>query len=336
MTDLGKIDRDVFERIIHPQLGSQREDVDVGPQHGIDFGVLDIGEQAVVIGTDPISLLPELGLERAGALAIEIVLTDVAVSGIAPTHLAVNLTLPPEWDDENLAAAWTGIASKAKDLGVSIVSGHTARYPSIDSSWVGGATALGVGPHTDIVRPDGAMPGDRLVMTTGPAAEFAGLCATVFPEAVGLAPETVAVAQERVDDIAAVADARAAFETGGVTSMHDATEGGIAGGLNEMASGAGAGFDIDADRIPIKPGVQAVCEAAGIDPWHVTSAGTLLLTVDPDRVDAVVNALTNRGTTAAVVGSVTDETGVSVDGRAVASPDSDPAWGVFAQLSEDN
>lgn len=336
MTELGKIDRDVFDRIIYPRLGSQREDVTVGPQHGVDFGVLDIGGQAVVIGTDPVSLLPELGLERAGALAVEIVLTDIAVSGLEPTHLAINLTLPPDWSDEALETAWGGIASKARSLGVSIVSGHTARYPGIDSSWVGGATALGVGSHADIVRPDGATPGDRLVMTTGPAAEFAGLVGTLFPKALGLDPETVAIAQERVDDITAVGDARAAFDAGEITAMHDATEGGIAGGLVEMARGAGVGFEINAERVPVQPGVQAVCEAVGVDPWHVTSAGTLLLAVAPEYEDAVVEALTDRGTTAAGIGRVTDERGVSVDGCTVCSPDGDPAWDVFDQLSAES
>ena len=333
MSDLGKIDGETFDSVIYPNLGARRDDVAVGPRHGVDFGVLDIGEQAVVVATDPISVLPELGWARAGRLALEIVLTDVAVSGVAPTHLAVNLTLPPSWSDEDLEAMWTGLSSHADRLGVSIVSGHTARYPGIDSSWVGGATVLGVGTHDDIVRPDGARPGDDIVVTTGPAAEIAGLLATLYPEQLGLPPETVATAQERVEDISAVADARAAFDAGGVTAMHDATEGGVAGGLVEMAGGAGVRFDIDADAMPLAPGVAAVCEAVDVDPWTVTSAGTLLMTVRSGGAVAVAEAIRTRGTPAAVVGTVTDGDGVFVDGDRLSAPDSDPSWAVFERFS---
>lgn len=333
MSDLGKIDGETFDSVIYPNLGARRDDVAVGPRHGVDFGVLDIGEQAVVVATDPISVLPELGWARAGRLALEIVLTDVAVSGVAPTHLAVNLTLPPSWSDEDLEAMWTGLSSHADRLGVSIVSGHTARYPGIDSSWVGGATVLGVGTHDDIVRPDGARPGDDIVVTTGPAAEITGLLATLYPEQLGLPPETVATAQERVEDISAVADARAAFDAGGVTAMHDATEGGVAGGLVEMAGGAGVRFDIDADAMPLAPGVAAVCEAVDVDPWTVTSAGTLLMTVRSGGAAAVAEAIRTSGTPAAVVGTVTDGDGVFVDGNRLSAPDSDPSWAVFERFS---
>lgn len=334
MSDLGKIDRAVFEEIIYPNLGAERGDVTVGPRHGVDFGVLDVGGQAVVIATDPVSLLPELGLERAGRLALEIVLTDVAVSGIAPTHLAITLTLPPEWSDDELATVWRGISDHAERLGVSIVSGHTARYPGIDSSWVGGATVLGVGDHDDLVRPDGARPGDRLVVTTGPAAEIAGLLATLFPEQLGLDAETVATAQARVDDIAAVADARAAFDAGGVTAMHDATEGGVVGGLIEMARGAGVRIDVEREAVPIRPGVEAVCDAVDLDPWTVTSAGSLLLTVEPGRADGVVAALRERGTPAAVAGTVGEGSGVFLDDERVAAPEADPSWAVFDRFGE--
>jgi len=333
MSDLGKIDREVFERIIYPELGADREDVTVGPRHGVDFGVLDVGGRALVVATDPISVLPELGWERAGRLALDIVLTDVAVSGVAPTHLAVNLTLPPSWSDDDLAAMWTGLAGHADRLGVSIVSGHTARYPGVDSSWVGGATVMGVGDHGDIVRPDGASPGDEIVVTTGPAAEITGLLATLFPEQLGLPAETVATAQSRVDDIAAVEDARAAFAAGGVTAMHDATEGGVVGGLVEMARGAGVRFDVDSDSVPRRPGVDAVCDAVDIDLWQVTSAGTLLVTVEEGHGGAVADAVRERGTPAAVVGDVSDGEGVFVDGDRMRPPASDPAWDAFDRLS---
>ena len=332
MSDLGKIDRDLFDTVIYPELGADREDVTLGPTHGIDFGVIDVGGDALVTATDPLSVLPDLGFQRAGRFALDVVLADVAVSGIPPTHLSVTFTLPPEMTDDELAAMWHGFAGRAEEAGVSVVTGHTARYSGVDYSWVGGATVLGVGSHEDIVRPDGTRPGDKLVVGTGPGAEVAGLFATLFPAQIGLSPDRTATAQERLADTALVEDAIAATNAGNVSAMHDATEGGITGALIEMADGAGVRFDVDSDAVPVADGVEALCDALDIDPWHVSSCGTLLAAVDPADTDNVVDALQDHGTPAAVVGEVTDGSGLYVDDTRQSHPGADPSWEAFARL----
>jgi hydrogenase expression/formation protein HypE len=331
---LGKVDREFFEATIYPHLGADRGDVAIGPRHGVDFGVLDVGGLAVVTAADPLSVLPELGLDRAGRLAIDIVLADVAVSGIAPTHATVSLALPPAMADETAAAIWAAMSDHARELGVSVAAAHVGRYPGVDSSWVGGATALGVGDREDLVRPDGARPGDAIVISTGPAAEVAGLFATLFPDRLGLPSSTLATARERVDDIEAVRDAVTAAAAGDVTAMHDATEGGIQGGLVEMARGAGVRFDVERAAVPVRAGVEAVCEAVGVDPWRATSCGTLLIAVDPSDAERVVSALRDRGTLAAVVGAASEGEGVYVDGERVERPSVDPSWAAFAELAD--
>jgi hydrogenase expression/formation protein HypE len=331
---LGKIDREVFESVIAPNLGADRDDVALGPTYGVDFGVISAGEQVAVVATDPVSILPGLGFERAGRLALDIVLADVAVSGIAPTHVAVNLTLPPEMTDDELAAAWRGFADHARELDVAIVAGHTARYSGIEFSWVGGATAVGLGDIDELVRPDGARPGDALVISTGPAAEVAGLFSHLFGDQLDLATADLADARARLDDIPVVRDALAAARASDVSAIHDATEGGLVGAFAEMAAGAGVRFEVDRERVPIQPGVEAVCDALAVDPWAVTSAGTLVVTALPAAADAVVEALERQGTPAAVCGSVVEGEGVFIDGERVEPPERDPSWAAFAALSE--
>ncbi|MCJ0618913.1 AIR synthase family protein [Haloarcula hispanica] len=332
MSDLGKIDRELFDTVIYPELGADREDVTLGPTHGIDFGVIDVGGDALVTATDPLSVLPDLGFERAGRFALDVVLADVAVSGIAPSHLSVTFTLPPAMSDDELAAMWHGFAGRAEEVGVSVVTGHTARYAGVDYSWVGGATVLGVGSHDDIVRPDGARAGDKLVVGTGPGAEVTGLFANLFPEQIGLSPDRTAIAQERLADTALVEDAMAATNAGNVTAMHDATEGGITGAFIEMADGASERFDVDSEAMPVAEGVGALCDALDIDPWHVSSCGTLLAAVNPADADSVVDALRDRGTPAAVVGEVTNGSGLYVDGTRQSNPGADPSWEAFGRL----
>ncbi|PSP37846.1 hydrogenase expression protein [Halobacteriales archaeon QH_7_65_31] len=328
MPELGKVGGEFFDEIIAPNLGAEREDIQIGPQAGVDFGVLDVGDRALVLATDPLSFPPGLGFARAGRFALDICLADVAVSGIAPSHVAVGLTLPPEMTDEQFATAWRAIDERSRELGVSVATGHTARYAGVQFPWVGAATVLGVGDHGDVIRPDGARPGDALLVTTGPAAETTGLFASMFPERLGLDAETVAAGQARLDDVACVEDclALAEFDT---HAMHDATECGVQGGLVEMAESAGVRFDIDPEAFVYGDGVRAVCDAIGVDPLQVTSSGTLLVAIDPDDADRAVERLEAQGTPASVVGTVSEGEGVFANGERLRHPGTDPSWAVY-------
>ena len=332
MPDTGKVSRRFFEERIAPRLGAERDDVAIGPTHGVDFGVLDVGGRAVVTATDPVSVLPDLGWARAGRFAVDIVLADVAVSGIPPSHLTVSLSLPPEMTDGEFDRLWAAVDAECRDLGVSIVTGHTARYPGASYPWVGAATAMAVGAHDDVVRPDGARPGDDLLVTKGPAVEAVGLLSTLFPEAVPLEGEALSTAQARLDEASCVRDAVAAAAAGEVTAMHDATEGGLLGALHEMSEAAGVRLAVDADAVPLRPGVETACEALEMDPWQATTSGTLLIAVDPADTDAVVDALEMRETPVGVAGRVEAGSGVVVDGADAAEPDGDSSWAVYERL----
>ncbi|ELZ80621.1 hydrogenase expression protein [Haloferax sp. Atlit-4N] len=338
MTDLGKVDREFFDEYIYPRLGAARDDVALGPTHGVDFGLLDIDGTAVAIATDPVSVLPALGFERAGRFAIDIVLSDIAVSGLDPSHLAVSFTLPPEMTDEQFAELWGAMHDEADDLGVSIVTGHTARYAGCSYPWVGGATALAVGDHDDVVRPDGARPGDDVLVTKGPGVEATGLLTTLFPDAFAdLDDDVLAAAQARLDETDAVRDAMTVSAAGGrgVHAMHDATECGVHGALNEIAESAGVQLEIDESSIPFRPGVRETCDFLGIDPWRSTTAGSLVVATDPDVTDDVVAALDARGTPVGVAGTVVAGEGVVVDGERIEHPDVDPSWAAYDRLASE-
>ena len=335
MEDLGKVDRPFFEEFVYPHLGTDRDDVLVGPRHGVDFGAVEIGERVLALATDPVFVMPELGFERAAWFAVHILLSDVAVSGLEPTHLAVDFNLPPETTDEQFRTIWEVFDREATELGVSIVTGHTARYADCRFPMVGGGTAMAVGDPEDLVRPDGARPGDEIIVTKGPAVEATGVTSVLFGDQLDLPTETVEVAKERFYDASPVRDALVAAGAGPVTAMHDATERGLYGGLVEVAESASVRFDIERNRIPVPPGVAETCEVLGMDPWSASSSGTLVITAAPGGGDDVVAALDEEGVPAAVVGSVAEGRGVSVDGERIEYPESDPFWGTVEGLMAD-
>lgn len=332
--ETGKISRRFFEERIATRLGADREDTAIGPKYGVDFGVVSVGGRAIVTATDPISVLPGLGFERAGEFAIGVVLSDIAVSGIAPTHLTVSFSLPPGMTDAEFDRLWGSIDAECRDLGVSIVTGHTARYAECSYPWVGAATGIAVGDPEAIVRPDGARPGDDVLVTNGPAVEAVGLLTTLFPDAVGLSGDALETAQARLDDVGAVRDALVAAANGDVTAMHDATEGGLFGAFAEMADSAGVELSIETEAVPRLAGVERACEALGMDPWRATTSGTLVIAIDPADTEDVLEALRERGTAVARVGHVEAGEGVEVDGERLGSVEGDASWPVYERLLE--
>lgn len=332
MADLGKVDRAFFEEYVYPHLGADRDDVLIGPRHGVDFGAVEIGEQVLALATDPVFVMPELGFERAAWFAVHILLSDVAVSGLGPTHLSVDFNLPPETTDEQFRTIWETFDREAREIGTSVVTGHTARYAGCSYPTIGGGTAIAIGDPDDLVRPDGARPGDEVIVTKGPAVEATGMTSVLFADLLELPPETVEAATDRFDDMSPVRDALVAAEAGPVTAMHDATERGLYGALAEVAAAGGVRLNVERDRIPVLPGVLEVCEFFGMDPWPASSSGTLVLAVAPGGADDVLAALEGAGVPAAVVGEAGDGQGVYVDGVLIEYPDEDPFWPTVEEL----
>jgi len=328
---VGKIDADFFEEHISPNLGADQDSVVVGPRHGIDFGVLAVGDQRVIVATDPVSVVPQLGFARAGKLALHSVLSDVAVSGVPPAFLSVNVMLPTEMTDAEFAELWEAMTAECERLGVSVVTGHTARQ-DVSFPWIGGATAMGIGGAEQIVRPDGARPGDKILLTNGPGIEVAGVFAAIVGDQLAVDENLIHHAEARLDGTTLVRDALTATSAGPVTAMHDATECGLQGALVEMADVSGLNFAVSSDSLPDQRDVTAICEAVDLDPWNVSSRGTLLITTPEASADAIVTALEDRDTPVAVIGGVHEGDGATIDGNRVTHPGTDPAWEPFRSL----
>ena len=203
-----------------------------------------------------------------------------------------------------------------------------------------GATCLALGDDDAYVTPTMARPGDAVVVTKGAAIEATALFAATFPDRLteGVGEDTVRAADALFESMTVVPEAVIARQFGlrdaGVTSMHDATEGGVLGGVLEVAIASGTGIRVDLDAIPIRPEVRAVCDHVGIDPYISISEGTLIATVVRERAEAYVAALADAGIEAAVVGEAlpaAEGRTLVIKGRPrpLAHPGLDPFWGAF-------
>jgi hydrogenase expression/formation protein HypE len=337
---IGKIDEAAFRSLVNGKFGRRDPSVIVPPRTGVDAGVVDLGRgRVLVVAEDPIFTMPRLPLEMFGRFTVHIGASDVAVMGVRPRYMTYTLLLPPETPRDDVRRIVDAIHVTARDLGIAIVGGHTGYYPGFTAPTIGGITVFAVARRKDIVTPAGARPGDEIILTKGPAIETAGLLATLREEELllrfpaGLVDRAKALARS----ITVVDDALAAAAAGGVTAMHDATEGGVMGGLFEIAAASGVGMDVDESLFVYPDEVRMVCEAFALDPVRSIAEGSLLLTVRPGRSAAVLARLKRKRIAASVVGRVLKDrrrrTIRRADGRIerLEVPEQDPFWPAFFQ-----
>jgi hydrogenase expression/formation protein HypE len=93
----------------------------------------------------------------------------------------------------------------------------------------------------------------------------------------------------------------------GVRAARDATRGGLASALNEIADAAGVAIEIMEADLPLRAEVKGVCEILGLDPLYLANEGTLVLFVPPDQAGAALAAMraTPAGSGACIIGRAT-------------------------------
>jgi hydrogenase maturation factor len=261
-------------------------------------------------------------------------------SGLKPKYLSIDLNLPMEITKEQLLIMWDTIHKECKKLGVVVITGHTARYENCNYPMVGGATIVGVGELDEYVTPRLAKKGDVMIISKGPAIEASGIFATMFPDRLEkqFGKTFSEKAQGLFYKMSVVEDALTAVKVGvrdnGITSMHDATECGIWGGLYEVAQAAGLGVRIVKKDIVVEECVPEICDFFGIDPYASISEGTLIATCCPQKADAVIKALAKKGIKSSVVGELIDPNKGMVlvekgKEKKLVHPIVDPFWRAF-------
>ncbi len=342
---IGKIPPEAFSEYIYPHLGALQDGVLFGPQSGGDVGVVRVAHGIVMESTtDPVFVVPQYGWDRVAWFAVNILESDEATSDLPPNLMTVDLNLPWPMSTEDFSHFWQAWDRTIKQLGITIISGHTARYEGCNFPMVGGTTVMGIGPEDQYMTPNMARPSDFLLCIKGSTIETTGLFAAIFSEWIRreLGDAGYEAADRLFDQMSVVEDARQVASVGvrqqGVIAMHDAAECGVIGGVHEIVECSRVGIELWEDHVLICPEVKAVTARLGIDPLIAISEGTLLFTVTEDAVDRVTPLLAHQ-IDAGVIGRV-----IGIDeGRwrikngvrqPLVHPGVDPFWEAFGHLVE--
>jgi len=311
LPQLGKLDRESFNRIILPRLGKDDPRVLIGPRHGVDAAVVALDDapagrrRVMAVAEDPTFGMPVF-MPSFGWGIVHICASDVAVLGIKPEFLTICLMMPPGTPEPDLERTWQQVHDECSKLGIAVVGGHTGVYPGISFMLNGGCTVWGFGTEDQLTPASAARPGDLCLMTKGPAIEATGILAKQAGAELetSIGAELARQGQALFDEMSVVPDAVALM--GCARAMHDATEGGLLNGAYEIAEASSIGVTVREADIHVPEAVTAVCGHFGIDPLISISEGTLVAAIPPGKKDDCIKRLEQAGIAGYIIGEFTE------------------------------
>ena len=298
----GKLRNEVLREVVFPNLGVEDAKVVYGPREGFDSAVIEYDdEHYLIVATDPTLGVPA---ETFGFFTYHFAASDVAVFGARPRWLILNLLLPPGTEKEFLKGVMSDVNTECRRYGSTIIGGHTGVYPGV-SEPTATTTAMGLVRKKELRLPL-AKPGDKIIVTAKVGLEFAVSAAYFREEELRKFLSFREI--ERLKNLyrfeTVVPDALTARPF--VRGMHDATEGGLTA-LHEIADNSGVGFRVYAEKLRLDPLVRKVLEFYGLEPWSVSSTGTLITITPPEKSNSLIAELIKNGIMAFELGEFTEE-----------------------------
>lgn len=306
---LGKLSPHFFQRIIFPRLGVHRSSIISGPRKGADTTAIRLDKNRLLVATgDPLSYIPSIGASDSAFLSVHLLASDMTTSGFPPQYGVFDFNLPESMSDREFAKYWMAFDSECKNLGISIVAGHTGRYLGEGDTIIGGGALMSIGPRQNYLTSRMVRPNDDLVLTKGAAIETTAVLTRSFPKVVRktLGPKAFEAAWKYLRMVTTVKDSLTAVSVGrhenGVTAMHDATEGGVLSGCAELAEASKVGVRIDLKSIRVSGETKAVCKLFRLDPLCSLSEGSLLVASTPSATEKILKRLSERRISANIIG----------------------------------
>jgi hydrogenase maturation factor len=287
-------------------LGPSDPDVLVGAGLGRDAAAIAFGDRILVAKTDPITF----ATTNAAAYLVDVNANDLACLGATPRWLLVTALLPEGITAGEVIDLFAALDRASKLRGISLVGGHTEITAGLDRTILVGFL-LGETARNRLLPPGGARPGDRLLLTKALAIEGTALLAAELRDLLvpRLGDDLVKRAAALITDpgISVLRDAQTLLAAGGISALHDVTEGGVAVAVREITAAGNLGAVIEATSVPVLPETKAIAAELGLDPLGMLGSGSLLATANPSAVPNLIAAAADAGVQMTEIGQITWE-----------------------------
>jgi hydrogenase expression/formation protein HypE len=238
-----------------------------------------------------------------GELAVNGTVNDLAMRAARPLVLSAGFILEEGLPMETLGRIANSMATACKKVGVKIATGDTkvVQKGHGDGVYIN-TSGIGVIPKGVVVAPDRARPGDALLVS-GSIGDH-GIAIMSVREGLTFQTEI----QSDTAPLDGLVNAILGI-TKDIHCLRDATRGGLAAVLNELASASRVGIEFDEKKVPIRAEVNAACEMLGLDPFYVANEGKMVAIVPSKHAEAVLTAMRAHplGQAAAIIGEVVAE-----------------------------
>ncbi len=224
----------------------------------------------------------------------------LAVCGAVPIAISLSFIIEEGFPTGDLGRILDSIRSASEEAGVRVVTGDTkvVEKGKADGIFIN-TSGIGTVPDGIELSSASAKPGDAVIVN-GTLGDH-GLAIMSLRENLdfgsGLESDTAPLSTLTVPLLR---------ETEGIRAMRDATRGGLAAVLNEIAGDSEVCIHIDESSIPLKEAVRKGCELMGYEPLHIANEGKFVVIVDPAHAETVLERIRRDplGKEAAIIGSV--------------------------------
>jgi hydrogenase expression/formation protein HypE len=272
----------------------------LAPAFGIDELTDAARVDGVALTTDSFVVKPlRFPGGSIGELAVNGTVNDLAMGGARPLALSLALILEEGLEADVLRAEIDAMARAAAAAGVRIVAGDTkvVERGHADGMYVC-TTGVGAPDARAALSPGAVRPGDR-ILVSGAIGEHG--------TAIMLARGDLGLDADIVSDTRSLWPAVDAILGPDVHCLRDATRGGVASVLNEIARAAGVAMVVREADVPVAPAVAGAAELLGIDPMYVANEGKFVAFVAPGAAGGALAALREHDAAAAEIGEVKTE-----------------------------
>lgn len=292
----GVASRRLVEEIFRPLLSNPALDV-LG-----DAAIVHLDAGRVAFTTDSFVVRPlQFPGGSIGELAVNGTVNDLAVSGARPLALAASFVLEAGLEIAALRAEVEALARAARRAGVPVVTGDTkvVENGKADGMYITTSGIGGLHPRASLAV-ENVREHDAVVLS-GPIGSH-GIAVLLARAALDFESDIRSDSRPLTALTHALLDALG----DGVRWMRDATRGGVATVLNELATGRGCAVSLDEDRIPVEDAVRGACELLGLDPLHVANEGQFVAVVSGERVEEALQAMraTPGGSASVCIGHI--------------------------------
>jgi HAD superfamily hydrolase (TIGR01509 family) len=275
----------------------------IKPGVGEDIAAVDISsEEVIILKSDPITY----ATDAIGHYAVLVNANDIATAGAVPRWFMTTLLFPFGSTGSDIWHVMQELNRIANKHRITLCGGHTEITDAVKRPLVIGSL-VGTVKKNHLIDKRNIQTGDKILLTKSIAVEGTAIIAREFEsrlQTMGFNESDLIACQQLLDSISILDEAAAAAETGGVSAMHDVTEGGLATAVTELSIAANHQIKIDMDKIPVFHQTLRICGLFDISHLGLIGSGSLLICCRPDREAEIKTQIQKAGIDLTCIGEI--------------------------------